>query len=141
MIIFVAVFSAIVSTPIALAADWLIKNVLSAPTVKKPRKSKKTIAPSPLKVEESKMDSIVINTDLNKGSPVLTNNRQIRRKNFTNLLTVTTNVSDEATKNANETTINLQREIIAYREQLKDPAMRKEYDGKYYWLMFETITF
>ena len=132
VIIFVAVFSAIVSTPIALAADWLIKNVLSAPTVKKPRKSKKTIAPSPLKVEESKMDSIVINTDLNKGSPVLTNNRQIRRKNFTNLLTVTTNVSDEATKNANETTMNLQREIKAYREQLKDPAMRKEYDGKYY---------
>jgi hypothetical protein len=34
VIVFVAVFSALLSTPIALFSDWLLQNVLSAPTVK-----------------------------------------------------------------------------------------------------------
>ena len=34
VVIFVAIFSAVVSTPIALTADWIIVNILSAPTSK-----------------------------------------------------------------------------------------------------------
>jgi hypothetical protein len=49
VIVFVAVFSAVVSTPIALLSDWIIQHVLSAPTAKFIRKQtqrhRKLIAP------------------------------------------------------------------------------------------------
>ena len=36
VILFVAIFSAVISTPVALLADWIIMNILSAPTQKRP---------------------------------------------------------------------------------------------------------
>jgi hypothetical protein len=40
VIIFVAIFSAIVSTPIALFSDWILQHILSAPTSKFTRSNK-----------------------------------------------------------------------------------------------------
>jgi hypothetical protein len=132
VIIFVAVFSAIISTPIALVADWLIMNILSAPTLKvKSRKASK-IAASPAidnsQGGESKFDGVVA------GGNIV--GRQ-RRRNHVDVLALTNNISLEITKRADENAQNLQKDIKAYREQLLDPQLKKEYDGKFKFLLLK----
>ena len=127
VIIFVAIFSAIVSTPIALAADWLIMNILSAPTLKvKSTKKNKVFAlttSSDCKTEETKLDGIVPTHESTFGT-------QRRRKNHVNVLALTNMISEDVRNRANSNAIHLQRDIKLYREQLNDPKLKKEYDGK-----------
>jgi hypothetical protein len=137
VIIFVAVFSAIVSTPIALAADWLIKNILSAPTLKLKSRSSTEANAASNKIatmghgpEEIRFQNIVL------GSSHAVNdvkgNQRHRRKNHINVLHLANNkMSAAITKQADEHLLNLQEDIKQYREeQLLDPILRKEYDGK-----------
>ncbi len=152
VIVFVAIFSAVVSTPIALSADWIILNILSAPTIKfSVKKSQleflQNIATNGMPMEskslgflnknqagkiaadkaDSKLDGII---------PVGDVTQRKRRDAKWSLLFLRSQPGKE--KNyaqiANVEYKELCKELVAYRNGLENATERSEFDGKYFWI-------
>jgi hypothetical protein len=121
VVIFVAVFSALVSTPIALLADWIIQNVLSVPTTQVPKtnttQSTATITPLP-STDNAGTLAVVPNMNVDefankrKRLSVLPGERLI---SYTTL--------------ANQDFAHLHRDLKEYRSTFIDEKDRKEFDG------------
>lgn len=140
IVLFVAFFCAIVTTPIALTVDWIINRVLSAPTLESSLSSN-VESTTPL----TSSDLLVtddVNNDTISGS--LTNvlnidrgsNRTKSRSMFSNLLRHRQSI-EEDNKLIQFTKLEFQtltREVKAYRTSLSTEE-RKEFDGKYSYIM------
>jgi hypothetical protein len=139
IIIFVAIFSAVVSTPIAFTADWIIQNILCAPTdTSHGKKSKQKVGADETAANNnnprlSKIMSIVPAPNQDNASIDKMNRNTLnrasnqRRKIDVNLLQ---QMSGEMmlTKKAQKDFDKLQEQLIAYRATLED---QKEFDGKF----------
>jgi hypothetical protein len=108
VIIFVAIFSAIVSTPIAITIDWLIQHVLSAPVLSAPIAKKIVIA------------SLLDSENLTSVAPRQRRNINIKLQDMAN--------SDELAMKRIQTEYNhLQEHLKMYRATLPSTL---EFDGK-----------
>jgi hypothetical protein len=124
VIFFVAIFSAILSTPIAFSVDWMIHNVLSAPSRPFGKRIKTAaIVPSP---ETTEVITPVVPSPVRRSrtKPFLAARNQIADAD--NILALATRKQYEA----------LQQELKAYRERLED---KQEFDGKIL-CNFDTLT-
>jgi hypothetical protein len=111
LIIFVAIFSAVMSTPIAFALDWAIQHVLSAPSMDLGKKPSSTIAP----VE-------VITSVVPGKPPPLLRRRAAVQVIDENILIRTAQTDFD----------QLQKQIKLYRKQLSDTS---DFDGKFTGLL------
>jgi hypothetical protein len=109
IILFVAIFSAIISTPIALAADWIVRYILSATTYKK----------STVSAAGSIRGSIQHIT----GTHMTTENTHDTRRSAVRNNTLSSLFAAQAELRA------LGSEVVAYRQGLSD-VQRVEFDGK-----------
>jgi hypothetical protein len=115
VVIFVAIFSALLSTPIALLVDWLIQHILSVPTAKegvsedlKPA----SVAPMP-------SPSVAPHNLENTSNKVKLQKRQSAAKRITYVAMATLDFN------------NLHRELQIYRkESIEDENDRNEFDCK-----------
>jgi hypothetical protein len=115
IILFVAIFSAIISTPIALTADWIVRNILSANTIKK---SKISAGPgSPSAVAEL---SVTPSTSPTAGkSPKAVDRRsKVRESSLSSVFAAQSELK------------SLLSELRRYREGLST-THKAEFDGKF----------
>jgi hypothetical protein len=117
VVVFVAVFSALLSTPIALLVDWIIQNILSVPTTKEGISvDKKTASVAPM---VSLASAVAPQNFENESLQVKRQKRQSAKQRISYL--------DMATLDCN----NLHRELQEYRkEYIEDEKDRKEFDCK-----------
>lgn len=126
IILFIAVFSAVVATPIALAADWLIRTVLAAPTKTIDSQSPRgdSLARNYQAQESLKCES---NQTSFKRQDVFTSFRKSSIQAITSLFNFdeVTNTRAEAMKDYEE----LQSKLQQYRDSLTT-LQKVEFDGK-----------
>jgi hypothetical protein len=128
VVIFVAVFSALVSTPIALLADWIIQNVLSVPTteVTKSSNTQSTAAITPLASADNAgalaMAPATLLTDdylkKRKGLSIFPGERLISYAGL-----------------AKRDLAHLHRDLKGYRDSLIEEKDRKEFDSKFFFVL------
>ena len=112
VVIFVAIFSALVSTPIALLADWVIQNILSVPTSDSTLRSLQTATVSPIPIQP------------------LEDKENRKRKNGLGIWQSQQLISFQklAERDFNAMHFTLRE----YRASLLDESDRKEFDCKFY---------
>jgi hypothetical protein len=111
IVLFVAVFSALLCTPIGLSIDWVVRNILAAPL-------QDDKAPSGLTVPAT---SVVPFSETDNRTEV----RLASEPNENGRLSLT--VSSSADKSLQE----LQSAIILHRNSLQDPSVIAEFDSKF----------
>ncbi len=119
VILFVAIFSAILTTPIAIFTHWLIKNVLAAPEIT-------------LETDESSKRASDSFKD--KPQPLLKTHSTMRRLGIKK-------DSKLAANNVLREMDNMCKEIRKHREKLTDPDDLKEFDCKFPTLLILYIEF
>ena len=124
VVIFVAILSALVSTPIALLADWIIQNILSVPTTdKKANTDANTAVVAPLKTLSPDGDTIAI-----VSNNVVDDDTMRKRKRFSIF-------PDEQLVSyaslAKQDFADLHRDLKEYRNSLLDDGDRREFDSKF----------
>lgn len=136
IILFVAFFCAIVTTPIALAVDWVINRVLSAPTQESSHmsdvESSIPLTTADLLVTDDANNDTISASLTNVLNIDRGNNRTKSRSLFSNLLRRRQSV-EEDNKLIQYSKLEFQtltREVKVYRTSLSTEE-RKEFDGKY----------
>jgi hypothetical protein len=124
VILFVAVFSAVMSTPIAFLLDWVIQHVLAAPTVDFPKPRLTAIVPT---LELARTSSIV--PSQNTKNNVIT---RTRRKADLKLDDLSNSVEQKISKFAQKEFEKLTEKLKAYRMTLSDKI---DFDSKLIYLM------
>jgi hypothetical protein len=135
--IFVAIFSALVATPIAVFCDWLILNVLVAPTaidaveVSKNDNSQADLALAPIvpaSAPHVKRSSAPI-IPAGQSSQARHRSRSKRNQSLTVLLPFAQSLKSEYRAQAESEMNQLVEEIVEYRKKLTIQE-RKDFDGK-----------
>jgi hypothetical protein len=157
VVLFVAIFSALVSTPVALLADWMINHILAAPVLEECNKSTgggekeeeernlRLLAISPASVapaaateeRESSFFPIV------PFSQQQQQQRQSKRMSFAfirqSFLQRNTTVMKSAFSKHEgiviQEIVSLKKELIAYRNSIKDSSHQEELDCKFYMFL------
>jgi hypothetical protein len=126
VIIFVAIFSAVISTPIAFSIDWIIQHVLSAPTISSKKKQIVAIAPFQNTSIPQTLAVIPSLTDKAGCSQIVTS--KTRRKADLTLMSIT-KTEDKLQRTAQKDFEKLIHHLQAYRMTLADKG---EFDGKFH---------
>jgi hypothetical protein len=137
VVVFVAIFSGLVSTPIALSLDWIIHNILAAPLAGYQRKSSVVAVAEEVSHSSSKSAVIVPVLVVRKDIPTLfseTGKTMKRRENSHVMMRHETKRMIEAQEQVEEIARReldrLCSSLILYREGIRNSHERKEFDGK-----------
>jgi hypothetical protein len=118
VVLFVAIFSALISTPIALLADWFIINVLAAPTI---NSSSSSLALN----RKTKSLKILDSSQLENAVSIVPRNEQKKRIKESKSKE---NEEKDRSKTSLQKFVYLTKELKEYRDTLIDPSEKAEFD-------------
>jgi hypothetical protein len=130
--IFVAIFSALVATPIAVLCDWLILNILAAPT------AIESVGVVSFKAAEVSLASIIPACQDEKPiaskTAARTRLRSSRNQSLTELLPFGATRKSQYRAQAESDMNMLVESIISYRKKLTI-YQKRDFDGKFFFRM------
>jgi hypothetical protein len=151
VVLFVAIFSAMVSTPVALLADWMINNILAAPLIeegngasdKKAEGNSNLLTVSPASIVpakdtqgESSFLPVVPRSSQQQQSQQRLSGRMsfafIRKLSFLRRNTTMKSALAKYEGIVFKEFISLKKELIAYRNSITDSTHQEELDCKFY---------
>ena len=145
IVLFVAIFSALASTPIALLVDWILHKILSAPDRVNAVVAEESLNHHSIDDEENRMTGVLVDP-----SASMKNKQQLQRpsvrQSFSNFLLAGRERSARGAvihrspfhKQVETDFDNLLRDLLEYRAHVQDKAHQKELD--YLWGLNEDGT-
>ena len=151
---FVAIFSALLATPVSVVTFWTIKNVLAAPTTPPVVKANKYAAepefnktentPKPTPTLNPTIHAAVVRSELKKlkeqeeeekAFPQLADDALVRIKPIETVVAMNLGLRYAVKQQENllgsyRELTSLQKEIVRYRESLKGALDKKKFDSK-----------
>jgi hypothetical protein len=128
VILFVAIFCAILSTPLALIADWIIIHILAAPDLNELQLRRNKLS----KISDINSFAIVPRDSTREARESL-NRRSFLTQKLSTIMKKTdkmTQKEEQELKEIQEQLKSLKKEIQEYRLGIVDLKERKEFDGK-----------